>query len=143
MLEFGIKERGLEYIVRPGVYGVLIDNGRIGVIFSKFYEKYFLVGGGCHPAENEFETLKREGFEEIGFEIEIGNEIGEATEYLFARTENKHFAKICKFYRIFLRDKINLKSETYPVWIGNNQISEMYHKSHQWIIEQEILKDKS
>lgn len=141
MFEFGVKKSGIDYIIRPSVYGVLIYNGQLGVIYSKVYGKYFLVGGGCHQAENENETLYREAFEEIWFEIEIGEKIGEATEYLFTKIENTYFAKLCKFYRIYLQDKINLKAEMNLVWIGNIQIIEMYHKSHQWIIEQEVKKE--
>ena len=41
MKEFGEKLEGVEYIKRPGSYGVIIKNGRIAVIKSKVFEQIF------------------------------------------------------------------------------------------------------
>jgi hypothetical protein len=38
MKEFGEKLDGVEYAKRPGSYGVLIENGRVGVVKSEGYE---------------------------------------------------------------------------------------------------------
>ena len=71
MREFGEKIEGFDYCSRPGSYGIIIANNRVGVIKSKVSDKYFLVGGGIDDGESETEALRREAFEEIGFEIEI------------------------------------------------------------------------
>ncbi len=72
MQEFGEKKDGVEYYVRPGSYGVLIEDNRAAVIKSELFDKYFLIGGGIKKGESEIEALRREALEEIGFKIEIG-----------------------------------------------------------------------
>src|SRR5687767_6333071 len=102
MKEFGERVEGVEYSKRPGCYGVIIKDGRIGVLKPESYNTYFLTGGGIEQGENECETLRREAAEEIGYEIEIGEKIGEAQEYFYSKSEQRHVVKECRFYRVSL-----------------------------------------
>lgn len=123
---------------RPGSYGVIIEDKRIGVIRSKIFGKYFLVGGALSAGESETEALQREAFEEIGFEIEIREKIGTAIEYFYAEADGQYIAKECNFYRVSLLNKVEDKTENRLLWIRENELDEMYHQSHQWIVEQEL-----
>ena len=82
--------------------------------------------------------MHREAIEEIGFEVETSEKIGEAIEYFYAEIENRYIAKECHFYRALLINKVREKTEHELIWITENELGEMYHKSHQWIVEQEL-----
>jgi len=138
MREFGEKLDGIEYSRRPSSYGVILENGRFGVVRSRRLNSYFLIGGGIEQSETEVETLRREALEEIGFEIEIGAKIGAAVECFYAEIDDKHFAKECVFYRVFLLNKISDLSESELVWIRESELGEMYHLSHGWIIREAL-----
>ena len=138
MKKFGEKVDGVEYSFRPGSYGVIIENRRVGVIKSARSGKYFLVGGGHDPNESEIEALRREACEEIGREIEILEKIGAALEYFYAEADRQYIAKECNFYRVRLLGENGNAAENELVWIDKNQLGEMYHRSHEWIAEQEL-----
>jgi 8-oxo-dGTP diphosphatase len=137
MREFGEKIEGVEYLARPGSYGVIIKNGLIGLIKSKRWGKYFLVGGGIDGDETESETLRREAFEEIEFESAILRKINTAVEYFYAEIDGRYIAKECHFYSVRLMNKTG-NAENELLWIGENEIRQMSHRSHQWAIKQEL-----
>lgn len=138
MKEFGKKIKGIEYTRRPGSYGIIIKDGRIGVVKSSGYDTYFLVGGGIDEGENEAETLRREAIEEIGFQLEVKEKIGEAIEYLYVEEEKEYIAKECNFYRVSLADTTEEKGKHELVWITKDRLGEMHHQSYQWIVEKEL-----
>jgi 8-oxo-dGTP diphosphatase len=138
MKEFGKKVKGIEYTKRPGSYGIIIKDGRIGVVKSSGYYTYFLVGGGVEEGEDETQTLRREAIEEIGFQLEVREKIGAAIEYLYVEEEKEYIAKECNFYRVLLADKTEEKGKHKLVWITKDRLDEMHHRSYQWIIEKEL-----
>ena len=138
MKEFGKKIKGIEYTKRPGSYGIIIKDGRIGVVKSSGYDTYFLVGGGIDKGENEAETLSREAIEEIGFQLEVGEKIGEAIEYLYVEEAKEYIAKECNFYRVSLAHKAEKKDKHELVWITKDRLCELHHQSYQWIVEKEL-----
>jgi len=138
MKEFGEKLEGVEYFVRPGSYGVVIKDDAVGAIKSDVFDKYFLVGGGSEKGETEIEALRREAAEEIGFEIEILEKIGAATDYFYAELDQKYIAKVCTFYRIELARKIDRTVCDKLIWITKDELENMYHKSHRRIAEKEL-----
>lgn len=138
MRAFGEKIEGIEYFSRPGSYGLIIEEKRVGVVRSKNSGKYFLVGGGHAAGESETEALRREAREEIGFEIEISEKIGAAIEYFYAENDRQYIAKECHFYRVSLLDKIADETENELLWIESGELGEMFHRCHRWIIEREL-----
>jgi 8-oxo-dGTP diphosphatase len=140
MKEFGEKLEGVEYKHRAGSYGVLINNEQIGVLKAKGYDTYFLTGGGIEAGESETETLRREAREEIGFEIEVGEKIGEAIEYFYSKGEKQYTAKECHFYRVKLIEEADEKGKYELIWISREDLDRMHHQSYQWIIDQELNK---
>ena len=137
MKEFGEKIKGIEYSKRPGSYGVIIKDNRIVVVKSSGYNTYFLVGGGIDEGEGERETLRREATEEIGFQIEVQDKIGEAIEYFFSKTEEKYTIKQCHFYRVSLQNKTE-EGKHELAWITGDELDRMHHESYRWILEREI-----
>ena len=145
MKEFGERVEGVEYSKRPGCYGVIIKNGRIGVLKPDGYDTYFLTGGGIEEGENEREALRREAAEEIGYEIVIGEKIGEAQEYFYSKSEERHVVKECRFYRVSLLNDTKIESKYELVWIDQDELKIMHHQCYRWIVEKELgllIKDK-
>ena len=138
MREFGEKLPDVQYVHRIGSYGVIIENGHIAVVPSDTLDGFMLIGGGLEADESELDGLRREAIEEIGFELKIYEKIGAATEYLYAGTDQKYFAKECHFYRAQLREKISEQTENELIWLPIERLEEMYHQCHRWVIEQEL-----
>ena len=138
MKEFGERVDGVEYSKRPGCYGVLIKNELVGVLKPKNYDTYFLTGGGIEDGEDERDTLRREAAEEIGYEIEIGEKIGEAQEYFYSKSEQRHVVKECRFYRVSLLNDTKKESKYELAWIEQDELKNMHHKCYQWIVEKEL-----
>ena len=55
--------------VRPSVRGIIIRNGKIGMVHSLKYNYYKFPGGGVESGENHFEALIREVREESGLMV--------------------------------------------------------------------------
>jgi 8-oxo-dGTP diphosphatase len=142
MKEFGEKLEGVEYLKRPGSYGVIIKDGRLGVLKAKGHDTFFLVGGGIDAGESETETLRREAAEEIGFHIEVGEKAGEAIEYFYSAREKQYVAKECHFYRVRLMNETAEKGKHELIWITRDELDRMHHQSYQWIIKQELAETR-
>lgn len=66
-------------ILRPSVYGVLIEDGR--VLLSRQWSGYDFPGGGIEADEDIETALKREVFEETGLKVEPIMPLLCATDY--------------------------------------------------------------
>lgn len=140
MKTFGEKQSGIEYKKRVGSYGILIENKRIGVVKSAVYNDFFLTGGGIDEGESDEEALRREAREEIGFEIEIGEKIGEAIEYFYSESEKRYVAKECHFYRVALVGESDGTGKHELVWLSANNLDQMHHECYKWIVAKELNK---
>jgi len=109
---FGEKQAGIDYVIRRGVYVVVLDGER-GVAAIRDGETYFLPGGGCEPGETEQVTLAREVREECGVEIDIGECLGEAIDYLYSASEETYFEK----HGGFMWDAFRVRRLCW-IWVG-------------------------
>ncbi len=95
--EFGTREPGRTYVVRPGVHALITDgSGRVGVMRTP--TGFYLPGGGIEANESPEVALAREVREECGRSIVVGSWIGEAIEHVHAVGEG-FFSKRCQFFR--------------------------------------------
>lgn len=94
---FGQPQPGLTYSRRPGSYAFLKNqSGFLAAIRTSY--GCFLPGGGADPGETPEDTLRREVFEEIGFELSNIRPLGEAQQYVFSRFYNQGFLKHGYFF---------------------------------------------
>ncbi len=134
--QFGIKQQGVEYVPRPGVYAIMLNKqGELGVIEKK--GKYYLVGGGLESEESEAEGLRRETLEEIGKEILSMEFLGRANQY----TDSKkgYFNKIGSFYKVEL-DETKKEKNSEPdhlfKWVSKDLFrSNAAHEAQVWAVE--------
>jgi 8-oxo-dGTP diphosphatase len=139
MKKFGEKLEGVEYKKRTGSYGVLVKDGRAGVISRKDYDTYFLTGGGIEEGEDERATIRREALEEIGVELEVGERLGEAVQFFYLAGENEYIAQECRFYRAFIKGEKKGGAKYELVWIDRNELAKMHHECYRWILENELI----
>ncbi|MEO6589011.1 MAG: NUDIX hydrolase, partial [Pyrinomonadaceae bacterium] len=71
-------------------------------------------------------------------EIEIGEKLGSAIEYFYAEIDKCYIAKECNFYLASVLSRVKKNSETELIWISQDALNGMYHRSHQWIVGKEL-----
>lgn len=75
-------EEALGFRAREAVRAVVCDQGgKVALLHARVNSYYKLPGGGIEKEENIEEALRRECLEEIGCEVEIGEELGMIVEY--------------------------------------------------------------
>lgn len=90
---------GQKYRVRPGVYAVLIRNGRVLTTHQADpVPEYQLPGGGIDPGEHPIPALHREIFEETGWKVEVIQRLGAYRRFTFMPDYDKWAEKICTIY---------------------------------------------
>lgn len=134
ILQFGNKKGNIEYISRPGVYGIILQqDGLIAVV--KVHNKYYLIGGGLDEGETEEICLLREIMEETGRMVDKINFLGRANQY--TDSVNGYFNKIGSFYEVQLnKDAIVEHEETHVFsWVTKEEFkSNAAHEAQVWAV---------
>jgi 8-oxo-dGTP diphosphatase len=137
MKTFGIKEPGFEYVYRPGVYGLFEKEDKAGVIQSPL--GYFLIGGGLEEGETDETCLIREGIEEAGCLLVIGDYLETVDEYVVVPGSETGFHKRMAAYRVEIAQYGHLSIETDHelIWMDKREAAQkMYLKGQSYLIEQ-------
>ena len=97
----------ITYKKRPGVYAILVRNGRILLTHQAEPEPEFqLPGGGIDPGENPIPALHREVMEETGWRIGHIRKQGVYRRFTYMPEYDLWAEKICHIY--FARPMIQL-----------------------------------
>ena len=135
--EFGTKLDGIDYIDRRGVYAVIENNDKqIAVIETS--NGYFLPGGGIDSGETEVDALKREIIEEIGYQVSVLAEIGEAVEYIKASGDEKYYQIRSRFYKVQIDSKIGegIEKDHRLVWLWQGDAFQLLMRQSQvWAVQ--------
>lgn len=100
MRRFGERvSRGQRYIVRPGVYAVLIRDGAVLITRQTApRDEFQLPGGGTDPGEQPLRALHREVAEETGWTITAPCRLGAYRRFAFMPEYGIWAEKICAVY---------------------------------------------
>ena len=142
MLTFGDCEYGVNYTDRQAAYGVIFCDGlreKVAVVRNK-RGKYFLPGGGAFAGESLEQTVLREISEEMGCKGRISCRIGEATQYFFAPSDNKHYKMEAVFFAVELLEEPQtgvLEDGEELCWLPITEAQEkLFHACHAWAVGQ-------
>jgi 8-oxo-dGTP diphosphatase len=140
---FGNKLENTEYRERIAVYGVAKnDEDEMAVI--KTPGGYFLPGGGVENSETHKECLKREFIEETGYDIEIGEYIGNASLYHISKTGQYMYGD-GHFYFVKLKCKITeaIEEDHKMMWMEPYECMKNLRLEHQaWAISKVLNGSK-
>lgn len=135
--EFGTRLDGKTYINYPGIYAVIVNNqGQVAVIRTS--HGYFLPGGGIDPDEAQIVALKREVLEEIGYQTSVLSKIGEAVEYIEARTDGKPYRIHSTFFRAHLGASVGngVEKDHQLIWLSQGEAVKLLTRQSQvWAIQ--------
>jgi 8-oxo-dGTP diphosphatase len=137
IFEFGTKLNGVDYSDRPGAYAVL-TNDQMQVAVIRTSHGHFLPGGGIDAAETPVEALKREILEEIGWQVSGLNVIGEAVEYIKARTDGEYYRIHSTFFRAQWGVSVGdgVEEDHQLIWLSREEVAKLLTRQSQvWAIQ--------
>ncbi|MFI8709161.1 NUDIX hydrolase [Bacillus sp. NPDC077411] len=142
---FGEKKQHIEYISRPSSYAIIFkeDTSKIAVIQNGV--RYFLPGSGIENGETKESCLHRELLEELGWEIEVQQYIGNAERYFYAEKEDIHYLNDGHFYICSkIRDYHVPTEDSYILhWVSSSEAQQLLvHDHQQWAVRQAMLVHK-
>lgn len=104
---------------RIGVYGIIVNDGKILLVKTESIGKYFFPGGGIERGENVIGALNREILEETGIEVEIENFFMFKEKFFYHDLLNKAYQHYYFFYickpKTF--DLLKNKNKDRPRWV--------------------------
>ena len=117
---------------RPSVYSVLIEGDKI--LLSKQWDGYDFPGGGMEIGETIKDALKREFWEEIGLEVEVGDVILADSSFFKYPYADKYCNSILVYYLVKrVGGKLSINNcddneQKYlgmPEWIDLNEVEKI------------------
>ncbi|MCD5003529.1 NUDIX hydrolase [Enterococcus saccharolyticus] len=140
---FGKKEDGKTYKARYGAYVVIHQDEKV-IIVQAPNGAYFLPGGEIEANETHQQAIEREMLEEVGFEVKIGQYLGEGLEYFYSSHRDTYFEHPGYFYVVDAWKKVAEPTETTNelAWVTpEDALLLLKRGSHRWAI-QEWLKQR-
>ncbi|WP_079508519.1 NUDIX domain-containing protein [Mesobacillus jeotgali] len=142
MIIFGKKDAGVQYIWRPGVYGIIFNDNKDQIaLVSTDDGKYFLPGGGLENGESHEECLVREGREEIGKILSIGEWVGKAQRYFYSTKDEQHYLGEGNFYFTHISGEVDGPTEIdhHLEWKEfDTAVVNLFHEHQRWAVRKAL-----
>ena len=148
MITFGEMESGISYTLRQGVYGIIFNEHKNMIALIETGDgKYFLPGGGLEESESHEECLVREGLEEMGKLLEIGEWIGKAQRYFYSGKDSEYYLGQGHFYFAEIAGEAGepVEDDHQLRWVETGAAANMLFHEHQaWALQKAVaLIEKS
>ncbi len=96
VLTFGAPQPQVQYTERRAAYVVIVNAGQVALVKGR--HKHFLPGGGALPHETPAATIVREVAEELARGVRLLRPLGEAIQYFYSSTDDKHYRMHATFF---------------------------------------------
>ena len=136
---FGIMEPGLDYVLRPAVFGLVFDDGRLACVRVDRGEGGYLdlPGGALDGDETEEQALVREFVEETGLTIRPVARIASASQY-FRKSDGAPVNNVGGFWtadRLSLDPADKVEDDHELVWLDPLvALQTLRHDAHAWAV---------
>jgi 8-oxo-dGTP pyrophosphatase MutT (NUDIX family) len=133
---FGSRKSNVEYVERRAAYVVVINSGEVAMVSSG--RKHFLPGGGSLADEAPGTTVTREVREELGLAVRLLHVIGEATQYFYSDSDDRHYEMLAVFFAGEFTNRLpNSVAEHQLEWVPLSQATALsFHECHAWAVSQ-------
>jgi 8-oxo-dGTP pyrophosphatase MutT (NUDIX family) len=136
---FGVREEDRTYTERRAAYGVVLGAGRTVAAVQGQGGRFWLPGGGSRPGESAEETLTREVREELARSVRLIHRIGEATQYFYAVTDDRHYRMAAVFFRADFGEELDAVAEHDISWLPLDRAdTAFFHECHTWAVAQAV-----
>lgn len=144
---FGKKEVGKEYQARYGAYVVISRNeGTEIVLVQAPNGAYFLPGGEIEAGEDHPMAIDREMLEELGYQVVLGDYLGEAVEYFYSSHRDTYFYHPGYFYQVNHWQQVaepTEKTNNIEWHSVDDAMLLLKRGSHRWAVQQWRQKENS
>jgi 8-oxo-dGTP diphosphatase len=142
MITFGEIELGVSYTLRPGVYGIIFNEQKnLIALIETDDAKYFLPGGGLEGSESHKECLVREGIEEMGSLLEIGEWIGKARRYFYSQKDSEYYLGEGHFYFAKIAGEAGepVEADHQLRWVETvAAVQILFHEHQSWAVQKAL-----
>lgn len=138
-LQFGNAGSGLDYRLRPSVFGLVITDGRLACVrVDRGEGSYFdLPGGAVDGDESEQQALVREFLEEAGMTVRPLTRIAEASQY-FRKSDGEPINNTGGFWiseQLSLDPAAKVEADHDLVWLEPHEaLANLRHDAHAWAV---------
>ena len=138
-LQFGNARPDLDYLYRPAVFGLVVNEGRLACVrVDRGEGSYFdLPGGAIDGDETEQQALIREFVEETGLGIAADDRIAEAAQY-FLKSDGAPVNNVGGFWTgsVVSHDpSAKCEDDHELVWLEPlAAIAGLRHEAHAWAV---------
>ena len=131
--EFGKIEPDVQYIHRPGSYGLVFDDSNRLLVVVTPNGMIHLPGCGRNGIETPEENLRRELKEECGIDADNTTFVATAIQYLHALGEG-YFKKVCDYYLVETSLCSFQTKENHVIqWMAvDDALRQLSHESHRY-----------
>lgn len=138
MLQFGVREPGLDYRDRPAAFGLVVHEGRLACVrIDRGQNSYYDLPGGAIDDESEPEAVRREFLEETGMTVRVQKRLVETAQY-FRKTDgtavnNRGGVWLAEQVTLDPAAKVEVDHEL--VWVDPHQaLAALRHDAHAWAV---------
>ncbi|MEW8972164.1 MAG: NUDIX domain-containing protein [Mesobacillus sp.] len=124
------------------MYGIILKKEEnLVALIDTGAGKYFLPGGGIEENESHEECLIREGKEEMGKLLELGEWIGKAQQYFYSKKDSAYYQVQGDFYfaKIVGDTEEPTEPDHYLRWLETGEaVSKIFHDHQRWALQKAL-----
>lgn len=137
-LQFGVAEAGVDYLLRPAVFGLVLHDEKLAAVrVTRDTPYHDLPGGAVDGDETEEQALVREFLEETGMTVEPVRRLVATGQY-FRKSDGAPVNNVGGVWiarMIALEPARKIEADHELVWLHPRMaLAELRHDAHAWAV---------